>query len=335
MRSAFSTSTIVCGVVALLLVGLALVSSASSGANPLLVAAGAAFPLLVVAPVLFWFDRSEPEPRWAVGHAFLFGAGIAVTAAAAVSGVVDTVASAAISSRTGLLVGVVVAAPVVEELAKAAGVRRALRQGMLNTAVDGAVYAGWVALGFTVVEDVLYLSQASSEGVFVEVFIIRCVLSPFAHTAFTVLTGLGVGRCRSNGGGRVWPFLAAAIALHAAWNSSAVYADAVDSLWPIVAVYVLVLGVSAGCVITVQILMKNERRVVQRGITHISEHITLSPDDVAALVKPAAWRRHNQAAQSRLRYLREMALTYEAALTCQAAARRYKAAASAIGLGHL
>ena len=54
---------------------------------------------------------------------------------------------------------------------------------------DGIVYAGWVALGFAVVEDFLYFTTVVEAGLWREVFIVRALLTPFAHPLFTAWIG--------------------------------------------------------------------------------------------------------------------------------------------------
>ena len=74
---------------------------------------------------------------------------------------------------------------------------------------DGMVYAGVTAAGFAFTENIQYLATAYTEGggeALTATFVARCLLSPFAHPMFTVLTGVGIGRRRDE------PDLAAAAA---------------------------------------------------------------------------------------------------------------------------
>lgn len=70
----------------------------------------------------------------------------------------------------------------------------ALRRREVDGVTDGIVYAGWVALGFAVVEDMTYFSLTSIEGDLLPVFVVRAILTPFAHPLFTFWIGLALGR---------------------------------------------------------------------------------------------------------------------------------------------
>ena len=98
-----------------------------------------------------------------------------------------------------------------------------------NGLIDGIVYAALVGLGFAMTENVLYYGRgAAEEGIVgaVIVFVVRGIMSPFAHPVFTAMTGIGLGLAvgsRSRTFRVVAPLvgLAAAMALHSLWNTSA------------------------------------------------------------------------------------------------------------------
>jgi len=208
-----SPPVLVCGVlVALMLVVIAIES-------PWAVVAGLV-PLAIVLPVLSWLDRVEPEPRSSKVHAMLWGACVAVVAASFVN------------SAVGLLFGDVAAmlgsAPLVEEAAKALGIVWAVRRRDVDSVTDGIVYAGWVAVGFAVVEDITYFAIADLEGALLPVFVLRAILTPFAHPLFTFWIGLAIGRAVRQGHG-IWPRAlwgyGLAVACHATWNGALVLAE--------------------------------------------------------------------------------------------------------------
>ena len=72
-----------------------------------------------------------------------------------------------------------------------------------STAIlDGIVYAGMVGIGFAFTENILYLAAAynGTDGMgpggteaLTGTFVLRCLISPFAHPLFTTFTGIGVG----------------------------------------------------------------------------------------------------------------------------------------------
>lgn len=210
-----SVPVLVCGVI----VGLGVVVLAFFA--PLAVLLGLV-PLLIVVPVLQWFDRVEPEPLAARLHALFWGASVAVLVSVIVNTVVDLAA--------GTTWAAVVSAPLIEEGTKALGIVYAVRRKEIDGVMDGIVYAGWVALGFAVVEDFTYFATASDEGALVPVFIARAILTPFAHPLFTAWTGLAVGRAVANSR-PIFPSilwgLALAVATHALWNGALVLGERV------------------------------------------------------------------------------------------------------------
>ena len=68
--------------------------------------------------------------------------------------------------------------------------------------LDGIVFAGVIALGFATVENVLYYGQALGDGRsgrhYGDLFVMRGILSPFAHVTFTSMTGIGCGIARES-----------------------------------------------------------------------------------------------------------------------------------------
>ncbi len=182
--------------------------------EPIAVLAGLV-PLALVLPVVAWFDRVEPEPRASKVHAVLWGASVAIVGAVIINTVVAITA--------GEAAAIVLSAPIVEEALKGLGIVWAVRRREVDGVSDGIVYAAWVALGFAVVEDMTYFAQASVEGAFLPVFILRALLTPFAHPLFTFWIGLAIGIAVRRGV-RIWPSAmwgyALAVASHMAWNGS-------------------------------------------------------------------------------------------------------------------
>ncbi len=188
-------------------------------ANPMSVVLGLV-PIAIVWPVLAWLDRVEPEPLAARIHAVLWGATVAGFIAVVINTIVDVAA--------GSTVAAVVSAPIVEELGKAAGILWMVRRHEVDSVMDGLVYAGWVGLGFAVIEDMTYFALAP-DGALVGTFVMRALLTPFAHPLFTAWTGLAIGRAIEAGRpptSGLWWGLPLAIGSHAAWNGSLSLADA-------------------------------------------------------------------------------------------------------------
>ncbi len=177
-------------------------------------------PLFLVGPALIWLDRVEPEPWSERIHAFLWGTTVAV--------VVSIVVNSIVGAMYGETVGAVVSAPIIEEASKAVGIYWAIRRRALDGVMDGVIYAGWVALGFAIVEDFLYFATADESGFLMGTFIVRALLTPFAHPLFTAWAGLAMGLAVSRKK-KILPYslwgVALAMATHAAWNGSLTLAD--------------------------------------------------------------------------------------------------------------
>ncbi len=241
---------------------------------PLAVALGLV-PLLIVLPVLAWLDRIEPEPRSSKIHAVLWGA--------AVAGLISVIVNSVVGLTAGERVAAVVSAPFIEEISKGLGLIWALRRKELDGVVDGIVYAGWIGLGFAVIEDFTYFAAAADEGFLWQTFVLRAVLTPFAHPLFTAWTGLAVGLAVAKGK-PVFPTalwgLAIAIATHAAWNGSLVWSDATQE--PIIAFVAIVLFVVlfAAAVLTVVRLRKAEQKRFTEAVPFLAHRYGLPPGDV-------------------------------------------------------
>ena len=184
--------------------------------------AAVSFPLLIL--LCFWLDRYEPEPARYRIAALGWGAVIAVGIGLSL----ETLATLGGASEVTVTV---LWAPICEELGKGLFpfLILVLRRHQLHGILDGIVYAVLTGIGFAFTEDILYYLQSLMQGGaggLASTFILRGVLSPFAHPLFTAATGVGVGvavMSRSRGvqvGAPVLGYLVAVL-LHAVWNGSA------------------------------------------------------------------------------------------------------------------
>jgi RsiW-degrading membrane proteinase PrsW (M82 family) len=233
-------------------------------------AVGMVLALVPLAGVLFAvrvIDRWEPEPMSLVVVALLWGAVASVAIALLVDLAVAPVLRALMPGAAEA-VSSVVQAPIVEELAKGLGVLLVFVFGRraFDGPVDGVVYGALVGAGFAFTENILYFATSLIEGGVGEVtftFLLRGVLSPFAHVMFTAVTGFAVGLAARSGrsvGGPWLLGLAGAIALHALWNGSAVFAD-------FFALYVtLQVPLFLGFVLGVVLLRREEARLTRERL---------------------------------------------------------------------
>jgi protease PrsW len=193
----------------------------------------ATVPVGPLVACYLWLDRYEPEPRRLLAAGLLWGGFVATAVAIVIQGI------------GGLFVGVsndtslAIVSPAVEEGTKGAFLLLLLwwRRAELDGILDGLVYAGMVGIGFAFVENILYLAAAynGTEGngpggtsALTATFVVRCLLSPFAHPFFTSFTGVGVGIAVASRNRNV-RFLAplvgylCAVAAHAIWNASTLF----------------------------------------------------------------------------------------------------------------
>jgi RsiW-degrading membrane proteinase PrsW (M82 family) len=246
----------------------------------------AAVPVFPVVAAFLWLDRYEAEPPSLLAFAFAWGAGVASFGAL----VINTASLQAITEAGGdpttTVLGV---APLVEESLKGAAVLLILllRRKEFDGIVDGLVYAGLAGVGFAFVENVLYLGRGLAAGGgsgLAAVFVIRCVVSPFAHPLFTAATGAGLGlavtakrpavRLVAPVGG-----FALAVALHAAWNLSAL-----SGLDGFLGVYVLVqVPIFAGCVALAVLARRREGVLIARHLAVYARTGWLTRAEVAML----------------------------------------------------
>ncbi|MGH3544787.1 MAG: PrsW family intramembrane metalloprotease [Mycobacteriales bacterium] len=286
---------------ALCALALLLLLGSTLGAGVLTFAVIAAFipvPILVMA--LLWLDRYEPEPWHYLAFTFGWGAFVATLAAL----IINTTGSELvkrISGQDATVTTAILIAPPTEEIAKAIPLFLLLVLAMLGRraihgVIDGIVYAGIVAIGFAFTENVLYFggaySEAAKEGgdaagvvALLATFVVRAVMSPFAHPLFTCLTGIGVGlavRSNKHSVRVLAPFggLMLAILLHAVWNAAASTAD-----WRVLLVsyLVVVLPLLIGLIWLAIWLRTKEANVVGRLLPPYVAHGWLTTQDLASL----------------------------------------------------
>ncbi len=205
------------------------------GPIPAAIATVAAFmPVALYLAPLIWLDRYDPEPLWLLILCFAWGGVVAVLASAIVNDLVTFAAT--VSTQSGIIgqiVGAVISAPIIEESMKGLGLLAMLLffRRHFDDMLDGIVFGGVIALGFAAVENVLYYGQGfllEGFGGLAVMFVLRGILSPFAHVTFTVMTGIGCGISRESHNWFVrilMPILGlgAAMTLHAIWNGMSIF----------------------------------------------------------------------------------------------------------------
>lgn len=231
----------------------------------------ATLPVPIYVMLLLWIDRYESEPLWMLTTSFFWGAIVAVLIAFIFNTGIQTFAEIASNSKdVGDAVGAVVAAPLVEESAKALilVILFFWKKDEFDGIVDGIVYAGMVGLGFAMTENILYYGRAMQRGPdFLKVvWVLRGMAAPFSHPLFTSMTGIGLGWARQSQSTFVKIVapvagFGLAILMHATWNGSAVFGGGLGFF----VTYFIVMG--PALIVTLMVIhfqLKREGRIVQQ-----------------------------------------------------------------------
>lgn len=180
-----------------------------------------AVALLVVGPVLYWLGRPAFNRASNTQALFLWGAAVAVPLGVIIELLLGIV-------MTNSTVMATVGAPIVEESLKLLGVIAVVRftkaggRLRIDNFVDAVVAAGWVGIGFAIVEDMLYLVGAQHTGGLTSTFIARDLITPFGHPLFASFGAVGYWWYRRTG---QWWWagigLAMGITVHGTFNGTA------------------------------------------------------------------------------------------------------------------
>lgn len=259
-----------------------------------LAAALAMLPLLVVVPAFLSIDRLEAEPRRYLVFTFLFGALCASLGALVLNTGVDLILAHSGVEDPEVWASVLSAPPVEEGLkGLAVLVVLLLRRREFDGIIDGVVYAGMAGAGFAFSENIFYLGRAYTDygsGGLTSVFVLRCVMAPFAHPLFTACTGIGLGlaasvaRTRASRLGFGLGGYACAVLLHGIWNLSA-------AAGTYLRVYVLFqVPVFVAFIVLVLVLRRRETHVVRVHLSQYADAGWLTHPEVAMLASVAARR---------------------------------------------
>src|SRR3954471_8585738 len=145
-------------------------------------------PLYIV--LVLWIDRYESEPLWMLATAFGWGALIATFFAFLLNTTSQGIVGVLTNAKAGEAFAAVVSAPIVEETGKAIilFIFFFWKKDEFDGVVDGIVYASMSALGFAMMENILYYGKAAAMGgggALTLTLIIRGFFAPFSHPLFT------------------------------------------------------------------------------------------------------------------------------------------------------
>ncbi|HEY3530842.1 MAG TPA: PrsW family intramembrane metalloprotease [Nocardioides sp.] len=291
-------TVVVTASVLLCAVPMSLVVGASSAPQVTVLAALlAAVPVGPLIACLLWLDRYEPEPRRLLVGGLLWGVFVATAIALLLEGVGGFVGG--VSDARMLEIG----APIAEEASKGLFLLLLVwwRRAELDGVLDGIVYAGMVGVGFAFTENILYLASAydgsggpgpGGADALTGTFVVRCLVSPFAHPLFTACTGIGVGiavssrrratRIVAPAAGYVCAVLA-----HAVWNTSTVYGPG-----NFVTVYLILMAPAFLAAVALAVwVRRSEGRMLAGALADAARRGLLPATDIAWVVDLSARRR--------------------------------------------
>jgi RsiW-degrading membrane proteinase PrsW (M82 family) len=169
--------------------------------------------------------------------------------------------------------GAVFFAPVVEESAKALVLFIIFfwKKDEFDGIMDGIIYAGMVALGFAMTENIQYygkaLIQGGGAGLTITI-ILRGLMAPFSHPLFTSMTGIGLGWARQTNN-KFIKFVAPiaglllAMTLHAIWNGSPTFFGGAGFL---IMYFFVMVPVFIATLVVVGFALRREGRVVREHL---------------------------------------------------------------------
>lgn len=250
----------------------------------------ALIPLTIVFFGVFFIDRWEPEPRSLVAFAIAWGA----IASIGLALLVDLVLTLLFGQRGDGLTAVI-QAPFVEESAKGLGVFLVflMARRTFDGPVDGIVYGALVGAGFAFTENIQYFAISLLEGGAGDLtvtFVLRGLMSPFAHAMFTSVTGFAIGLAARRGAsaGRALGYgaigLLGAMALHALWNGSSMIGNF------FVLYLVLQVPLFIGFIVAIILLRKEEARLTFARLGDYATAGWFTPQEVSMLATPAGRR---------------------------------------------
>ena len=273
----------------------------SLGAQALLIGVIAAvLPVPVLVSCFLWLDRYEPEPLKYLIFCFAWGAFVATAISLLVN---ETFAGLFKSWGLPTALTAVLVAPFIEELTKALGpiLLLVFRRREFSGVTDALVYSGLSAIGFAMVENILYLGgygyrtgveeygPATGARQVIAIFIVRILLFGFAHPLFTSMTGVGLGIAARTADRRVRVLapiagLLLAMMLHGTWNLLPSLAVATGQ--PVIVLYGYIgvmVPIFFGMVGLAIWLRAWEGRLTERTLPDYVRAGWLTPPEVAAL----------------------------------------------------
>lgn len=270
------------------IVALRVIGTLDTGSSELL-AGGvvAVLPVPLYVLLALWIDRYEKEPLSMLWLAFLWGA----TGAIAFSLVLNALGAQFLEGLGGPLDAelrtAVLSAPLVEETSKGLALFLLFfwKRHEFDNLIDGVLYATMVGLGFAMMENVIYYAEALERGPEASrtVFLVRGVLTPYAHPFFTAMMGIGLGIARETARTRLRlaapaAGMAAAVLLHAVWNLSTGFGMVFFGAY-----FLVMVPAFLGMLGLVAYAQRRERRIIRTQLRECVEEGVLRAEELEAL----------------------------------------------------
>jgi RsiW-degrading membrane proteinase PrsW (M82 family) len=203
-----------------------------------------ALPALIAMYYVDRLDAARPEPRWSLRKVAIAG-GLAIIPCVILELLLARVGPAA--GWPKVLFTAFIVAGAVEELAKLLCLRWFIWHAPeLDERMDGIVYATRAALGFALVENMLYLVQAQSTGGLIGMYVARALFAVPGHAIWTGFMGYHAARRRFDG---VGPGLlggyVVAVLLHGIYDAALFGAQLHAQAQPLLALLLLLVGATS------------------------------------------------------------------------------------------
>ncbi len=188
---------------------------------------------------------------------------------------------------------VVLVAPIVEEILKSLILIYLARRPDFAYFVDGAIYGFAAGIGFSVLENLWYMTQPQASGQGIMLVVSRSFSTCLMHGSSSALVGVSVGRFRyGHGGARLLSTIlgwAAAIVLHSTFNR-------IVQFWSGPTLLLGVIGLGLGGVILIALFIRwglaEEKKWIEEtlgaglGVTGGEKALVLEMNNLEVLLRP-------------------------------------------------
>ncbi len=187
-------------------------------------ALAAIIPMMIYLVIIWKFDRYDREPFGLVLINYFWGAIGAIFFAIIGSGLITSLLSYFILSKSSLdRTETILVAPFIEELTKGLFLLITFSNKKFDNITDGIVYGGAIGLGFGMTENFLYfIAYGTTLSEWISIVIIRTLFSGVMHCVSTATFGAFIGYAKfKNIYYKIsFPFIGILIAMfiHFAWN---------------------------------------------------------------------------------------------------------------------